>query len=137
MHEQTIVKKDNLATLEESFLNWAETHDVKYVAEDAIFRNLGTGEEYKGREEIGSMLHFIYHVAFDARAEVTNYMITEDKAMLEGLFKGKHIGEFAGIAPTNKDVNVPLCVTYDLKDGLIREGRIYMLGSVLMQQLQA
>ena len=137
MHEQTIFKKDSHSTLEESFLNWAETHDIKYVAEDAIFRNLGTGEEYKGREAIAGMLHFVYHVAFDARAEVTNYIITEDKAILEGLFKGKHIGEFAGIAPTNKEVNVPLCVTYDLKDGLIREGRIYMLGSVLMQQLQA
>src|SRR5687767_3414919 len=101
MNEQTMLKKESLSNMEESFLNWAETHDVKYVAEDAIFRNLGTGEEYKGREAIGGMLHFIYHVAFDARAEVTNYIITEDKAMLEGLFKGRHIGEFAGIAPTN------------------------------------
>lgn len=135
MEEQTMLKKENL-TMEERFLNWAETHDVKYVAEDAVFKNLSTGEEYKGREAIGGMLHFVYHVAFDARAEVSNYIITEDKAMLEGLFKGTHIGEFAGIAATNKEVNVPLCVSYDLKDGLIQEGRIYMLGSVLMQQLQ-
>jgi len=136
MSEQTIVKKESLSTLEESFLNWAETHDVKYVAEDAVFKNLSSGEEYKGRDAIGGMLHFIYHVAFDARAEVTNYIVTEDKAMLEGFFIGRHIGELAGIAPTNKDIRVPLCVSYDLKNGLIQEGRIYMLNSVMMQQLQ-
>ena len=136
MEEQTMLKKESLSTLEESFLNWVETHDVKYVSDDAVFKNLSTGEEYKGREAIGGMLHIVYHVAFDARAEVTNYIVTEDKAILEGFFKGTHIGEFAGIAPTHKEVNVPLCVSYDLKDGLIREGRIYMLGSVLIQQLQ-
>lgn len=136
MEEQTMLKKESLSTMEERFLNWAETHDVKYVAEDAVFKNLSTGEEYKGRDAIGSMLHFIYHVAFEAKAEVTNYIVTEDKAMLEGLFKGTHIGEFAGMAPTNKEVNVPLCVNYDIKDGLIQEGRIYMLGTVLIQQLQ-
>lgn len=137
MEEQTMVKKENVTTKEERFLNWAETHDVKYVAEDAVFKNLGTGEEYKGREAIGGMLHYIYHVAFDARAEVTNYFVTEDKAMLEGFFKGTHISEFAGIPATQKKVNVPICVSYDLKDGLIHQARIYMLGSVLMQQLQS
>ena len=136
MAEQTTLK-ESISSLEETFLNWAETHDVKYVTEDAVFKNLGTGEEYKGREAIGGMLHFMYHVAFDARAEVTNYIVTEDKAMLEGFFIGKHIGELAGVPATNKDVRVPLCVSYDLKNGLIREGRIYMLSSVMMQQLQS
>lgn len=137
MEQQTVVKNETPSTMEEIFLKWADTHDIKYVAEDAVFKNLGTGEEYKGREAIGGMLHYMYHVAFDAYAEVTNYIITEDKAMLEGFFKGRHIGEFAGIEPTNKEVNVPLCVSYNLKDGLIKEGRVYMLGNVLMQQLNA
>jgi hypothetical protein len=90
---------------------------------------------YKGRAEIGGLLHFIYHVAFDARAEVINKIITEDKAMLEAYFKGRHIGEIAGIPATNKEVDVPLCISYDLKDGLIKQARIYMLGEVMMTQL--
>lgn len=133
--EETMIKQQTLS--KEKIMNWAETHDVKYVAEDAVFKNLATGEEYKGRDAIAGMLEYVYHVAFDARAEVHNYMLTENNAMLEGYFKGTHIGEFAGFAPTNKEVNVPLCVSYDLEDGLIKEGRIYMLGSVLMQQLQS
>lgn len=124
-----------LTTTQQNLLAYFQTHDVKYVAEDAVYRNLSTGETYTGRAEIGGLLHFIYHVAFDAKAEKLNYIITEDKALLEGYFKGRHIGEINGIQPTNKEVDVPFCVSYDLKDGLIQEGRIYMLGEVMMKQL--
>jgi predicted ester cyclase len=133
--EETILQKDLLATTQKNMLAYFETHDVKYIAEDAVFKNLSTGEVHKGRAEIGAMLHYMYHVAFDAKAEFKSYIITEDKAVVEGLFKGKHIGELQGIAPTNKEVSVPLCVTYDLKNGLIQEARIFMLVDVLQQQL--
>ena len=129
------LQKEALSLAQKNVLAYFETHDVKFIAEDAIFKNLNTGEIHKGRTEIGAMLHYIYHVAFDAKAEIKNYIITEEKALLEGLFKGKHIGEIAGIQATGKQVNVPLSVSYDLKDGLIKEARIYMLTDVMMQQL--
>ncbi len=112
-----------------------KTHDIKYVAEDAIFVNMSTGEETRGREAVGQMLNFMYHLAFDAKAEIINTIITDDKALLEFNFKGKHIGEFAGIQPTQKNVNVPTCVSYDLGNGFIQRARIYMLKDVLMKQL--
>ena len=133
MNDVTIQKKP--LSIEQVMLDYFATHDIKYIAEDAVFKHLSTGEEYKGKAEIGAMLHYIYHVAFDAKAVLKNYIITEDKALVEGDFQGKHIGEFAGIQPTFRDVNVPLSVSYDLKDGLITRARIYMLDSVLMQQL--
>ena len=134
MEEMTLQKKSP-STTEKNIRAYLETHDAKYVTEDAVFKNLSTGEEYKGREEIGAMLHFMYHVAFDAKLEVTNFIFTEDKAMFEGFFKGRHIGEIAGVQPTDKEVDVPICVSYDLKDGLIHRGRIYLLLSVMMQQI--
>jgi hypothetical protein len=133
--EEMTLPKEATATTKSNLLAYFETHDVNYVAEDGVFKNLSTGETYKGRAEIGAMLHYMYHVAFDAKAEFTSYIIMENKAQVEGFFKGKHIGEINGIKPTNKEVNVPLCVTYDLKDGLIKEARIYMLVDVLLQQL--
>lgn len=133
--EKTLQPTATLSRVQENMLDYFKTHDVKYVAEDGVFRHLGTGETYRGRAEIGAMLHYLYHVAFDAYAETNSYIITEDKASVEGLFKGRHIGEFAGIPATGKEVSVPLAVTYDLKDGLIREARIFMLSDVLLQQL--
>lgn len=135
--EETIRGKEATSTTQKNMEAYLQSHDLQYVAEDAVYKNLSTGEEHRGKAEVGAMLHYMYHVAFDAKADVKNYIITEDKAMFEGFFKGKHIGEFAGIAPTNKEVNVPLCVTYDLKNGLIQEARIYFITDVLMQQLQA
>jgi steroid delta-isomerase-like uncharacterized protein len=113
-----------------------KNHEIDYVAEDAVFTNLATGEETRGREAVGNLLHYMYHVAFEAKAEVKNIIATENKAFVEADFKGKHIGEFAGIAPTNKKVNVPLGVSYELENGLITKARIYLLANVLMQQLQ-
>ena len=55
------------------------------------------------------MLNWIYHVAFDAQAEITNWMADEEHGIVEGYFVGKHIGDFAGTAPTGRKVRVPLC----------------------------
>jgi len=116
--------------------NYFETHDPKYLSEDTVFINMSNSELTIGREAVGKMLHYIYHVAFDAHAEITNTIVTYDKAVLEANFVGKHIGEFAGIQPTGKNVKVPLCVTYDLEEsGLVKVARVYMLESVMMQQL--
>ena len=113
-----------------------QTHDTKYLTEDAEFTDLTTGQVTKGREAIGQMLHHIYHEAFDAKAEIVSTIVTENKAVLEATFIGKHIGEFAGVAATGKDVKVPLCVVYDLSGEKIKSARIYLLASVLFQQIK-
>ncbi|RYZ30823.1 MAG: hypothetical protein EOO10_01425 [Chitinophagaceae bacterium] len=133
--EETMLKSEALSLAQKNMLDYFETHDVKYVTEDSVFRNMNTGETYSGRAEIGAMLHFLYHVLFDAKAVVDNHLITEDKVMVEGRIVGKHIGEMNGIKATGKEVNFPICVTYRLKDGLIKEANIYTANDVLMQQL--
>ena len=112
-----------------------QTHDTKYLTDDVEFTDLTTGQVTKGREAVGQMLHHIYHEAFDAHAEIINTIVTGDKAVLEATFTGKHIGEFAGVAATGKEVKVPLCVVYDLSGDKIKRARIYLLASVLFQQL--
>lgn len=132
---EAILEQNALVLVQQNMEAYMTTHDVQYVAEDAVFVNMSTGEETVGREAIGQMLHFIYHVAFDAKAELVNSIITEDKALLEANFIGTHIGELGDIPATNKKVNVPLIVSYDLENGLIKKARIYMLDSVMMKQL--
>ncbi len=133
---ETLMEKEATSKTQSNMEAYFKTHDVQYVAKDAVFINLATGEETKGREAIGEMLHYIYHVAFDAKAEIKNQLITDTKALMEANFKGRHIGEFAGIAATHREVNVPICISYDLEEGLVKTARIYMLVNVMMQQLQ-
>ena len=51
--------------------------------------------------------------------------MSEGKAVWEADFIGRHVGEFAGVPATGKDVRVPFAVADDVRDGQIVEGRVY------------
>jgi len=110
--------------------------DVSVMASDVVFTNMATGEKHHGPDGVLNMLNYVYHVAFDADAEVRNLIFTEDKAVFEADFVGKHIGEFAGIPPTGKNVRIPLCVVYDLEKDKIKEGRIYFEVPAFFEQVK-
>ena len=109
--------------------------DVSMLSDDVVFTIMATGQEHHGPQAVLDMLNYFYNVAFDADAETVSEVIGEGKAVFEGEFYGKHIGEFAGIPATNKDVRVPLCVVYDLENNKIIRGRVYFEMPVLLQQL--
>ena len=109
--------------------------DVSMMAPDVVFRIMATGQEHRGPEGVAQMLQYFYHIAFDATAEARNLIVSDGKAVWEGDFVGKHIGEFMGIPATNKNVRVPLCVVYDVVDDKITAGRVYLEAPTLMAQL--
>src|SRR5699024_5094758 len=45
---------------------YATTHDTSLVAPDAVFHDVASGQDFIGREAIAGMLHYVYHVAFEA-----------------------------------------------------------------------
>ena len=109
--------------------------DVSMMTEDVTFTIMATGQEHRGRSGVLQMLKYFYHLAFNADAETRNTVFADGKAVYEGDFVGQHIGEFAGIPATNRQVRVPLCVVYDLENDLIKRGRVYFEMPVLLQQL--
>ena len=119
----------------ERYLNSAHS-DLSMMAQDVVFTTMATGDEHRGVEGVRRMLEHVYHQAFDAKAETRNRIYAEDHAVLEGYLVGKHIGMFAGVEATGRQVRVPLCVVYDLQDGKIVRGRVYLEVPVLMQQLR-
>lgn len=113
----------------------SEHSDVSVMAENVVFTIMATGAEHRGREGVAAMLNYFYRVAFDATATIRVTLFGETNAMVEADFVGKHIGEFAGIAPTGRAVRVPLCVVYDLDHDQILRGRVYFEMPILLQQL--
>jgi steroid delta-isomerase-like uncharacterized protein len=109
--------------------------DLTMMAEDVVFTNMATGEEHRGVEGVRRMLNHVYHEAFDATAETRSRIYAETQAVLEADLVGTHIGTFAGIPATGRKVRVPLCVVYDLENGKISRGRVYMQVPVLLRQL--
>jgi steroid delta-isomerase-like uncharacterized protein len=132
---QAVLKEQMPLTGRQSVESYFGTHDVKYLADDPLFINMATGEETRGKEAVAGMLHFIYHVAFDAKAVIRNKIITDNNAVLEFIITGRHIGDFAGIAATNREIEVPCTVFYDLENGFIKTARVYMMLNVLMKQI--
>ena len=119
----------------EQYINSGHT-DLSMMAPDVMFTNMATGDEHKGVEGLKAMLNFVYHVAFDAKAETKNLVVSDGKAVYEADFVGKHIGEFAGVKPTGKMVRVPLCVTYDLENDKIKRGRVYWEVPAFLMQVR-
>ena len=113
----------------------SEHSDVSMMAGDIVFTVMATGQEHHTPEGVLGMLNYFYHIAFDATSETRTTLFGESNAMVEGDFVGKHIGEFAGIPATGKDVRVPICVVYDLENDQIKRGRIYFEMPALLQQL--
>lgn len=135
--EEVMIADNLLAVSKRNMEAYFSAHDVQYVAADAVFTHMSTGEEYKGREGVAGLLQYLYHIAFDAKADIKNTVVTENKALLEATFIGRHIGEFAGIPPTGKNVSVPFSICYDLEDGFIKRARVYMMMDVMINQLKS
>ena len=113
----------------------APAGDTTIFADDVVYTMMSTGEEAHGPEAVRQMVHEFYQVSFNARAETTSKIIADGHAVVEGYVVGTHIGEFAGIPATGKEIRVPLCVVYDLEDEQIKRARIYFETPVLLAQL--
>lgn len=116
---------------------YLQGHDATALAADAVFTVMGTGQRAKGPTEIGGLLEFFYHRAFDAKAETKSLVVDGDRAVLEADFVGRHIGEFGDLKPTGKSVRVPLCVTYEVRRGKIAEAHVYFETDALRKQVRS
>jgi len=82
--------------------------------------------------------------AASLRSAFPNWYATTDEMMAEGARvaerwtgRGTHQGEFAGMAPTGRQVTIPGAVFYRLASGKITQFRGLFDGLALMQQLGA
>lgn len=117
---------------------WDSTHnDTGMMADDVVFTIMDTGQEHHGPEGIARMLKEFYHGTFEADVETTNTIFADGQAVVEGYVVGKHTGEFAGVPATGKDVRMPICVIYDLKNDKIKRGRVYVASGVFLHQVGA
>jgi predicted ester cyclase len=112
---------------------YLEGHDVSKIAADAVFTEMATGHETRGRQAIEQMLHYVYEEAFDATYELKHLVIASGQAAFETDLVGRHLMEVSGIPPTGGQVRVPFCVVYDLDNDLITRARIYFETDALRQ----
>lgn len=110
-------------------------HDTSLIAPDAVFHDIASGHDHIGREAIAGMLHHVYHVAFEAQSEEVQTVVGDGAAVLEAVVVGTHVGEFAGVPATGREVRIPLVVSYRVADGQIQEANVYLLVASFLQQV--
>lgn len=106
-----------------------------YLADDVVLTIMGTDQGATGREAVRQMIDFFHSQAFKTDIQIKNTVYGDNKATAEAEFIGTHIGEFAGIAASGKQVNVPYSVAYDLEDDRIKALRLYFPMDVLVRQI--
>ncbi|MFD1731081.1 ester cyclase [Deinococcus malanensis] len=67
--------------------------------------------------------------------DVEDLVIEGSKAVLRGRLCGVQRGEFHGVPPTGREVNVPIFVMYDVQNGRITRHWMMLDTLAMMQQL--
>jgi steroid delta-isomerase-like uncharacterized protein len=126
---------ENTRKIVEGYLNSA--HGADYLADDVVFVQMASGQEDRGKAQVLQSMQYFYQIAFDATFEVKNILYGDGQALLEAELVGVHIGEFAGIPPTGKQVRVPFAVVYTVENDKIQKAQVYLMLSTLLQQIAA
>jgi len=108
---------------------------ARHLTDDVVVTFMGTDRVIKGREAARTTITFVHQQAFRSRIAATTILYGEANAMLEAQFKGTHIAEFEGIPASQRQVDVPYAVAYDLRGDRISALRLYFPLELLMRQI--
>jgi steroid delta-isomerase-like uncharacterized protein len=108
-----------------------------YLADDVVWTTMETGEEVRGRDAVRDFIVALHTQLFDASPELGNLTVAEGTAVLEAVFVGRHIAEFAGVPATGATVRVPYAVAYDVSGDRIDALRGYFPILALVEQVKA
>jgi hypothetical protein len=124
----------SIESTREVMMQFWEQNDLSILDEHAIFTVMGTGQEARGREAAWQLQHSLFHGIFEAEARLKDLLIAEDQACFEAGLVGRQVREFAGIAPSDREICVPFCIVYELANDKITRGRIYFETDALRQK---
>lgn len=85
----------------------------------------GPAGEVHGPDGLETWMRAITTGFPDFEADVQEMLASDDRVMYEVTLSGTHEGEFAGIPPTDRDVELSAMESYRVADGAIQEHRTY------------
>jgi steroid delta-isomerase-like uncharacterized protein len=115
-------------------------HDLEgfldLVAEDMIeHEDLPFPNAPKGKAGVGLLFQSMFDAFPDFEMIVEDTIVENDKVVIRVTARGTHQGEFMGIPPTGRRIEVPLIDIMLVRDGKIAEHWGVMDGAAMMQQL--
>lgn len=93
------------------------------------------GIVHDGGQEVGELLSGIFTGFPDFTVEIIKTHHSQDAVILEIKMKGTHLGEWAGLKPTGRKMDMPVACIFDFdKEQLICE-KVYFDMATLVNQL--
>ncbi|MBK6285632.1 MAG: ester cyclase [Draconibacterium sp.] len=109
---------------------------IRYInALSGVTKTREVMEQYMTDEEL--LGHILFFDAAFPKYEMFMDEITAEgnRVVVRARFKGCHAGEFNGILPTNRNVEFPFVISYDIENGMIVHHWLIADSMALMEQL--
>ena len=125
------------AHLDERSVN---THDAVRVStwfsDDAVQRLVGFDATARGRDAIRDAMETFFCAFPDAYLEVRDLFASGYRMCVQCTCTGTHEGEYAGIPPTGRRIELDMCLVFRLgDDGLVDEEVVYTDSGTMFRQL--
>lgn len=112
---------------------------AKHVADKVEWRNMATGEVFRGPKGVRQFMEQWTHTFDDARIEPRRIIATENDIVTEFVAKGTHTGPLrtpqGEVPATRRKIELPCCEVVHVKDGKITGGATYLDTASMLHQL--
>jgi uncharacterized protein (TIGR02246 family) len=131
-----MTRDEILSVVRRRIAGW-NAHDVDGIAslyaESAVVIS-PTGGVLEGRAEIGRINRLWFSAFPDVQFRTDDVLVDGDRVVQVLQASGTHAGEFFGVAPTGRHIEVQMVTILTIADGLIvEERRIYDFTGFLVQ----
>lgn len=89
----------------------------------------------RGRAAVRQAIEMRLAAFPDMRVEIEQILTSGDYVILRSRMTGTHKGNLAGIAATNKSINVQSCNIVEIRNGKAIRGRLYADNASMLQQM--
>jgi steroid delta-isomerase-like uncharacterized protein len=93
------------------------------------------GDPSDGKEAVRELLQGLMHGLPDLHADIGKLRHADDAVIIEGLITGTHDGEWAGIPPTGRRVEVPVAAIFEFDEDRLLCEKVYMDFATVLTQL--
>jgi len=136
MSQTEIKNKEISRSHAEDLINEGKLDHINdHVADDYVWHRLGAAESIHGPDEVREFISGMRTAFPDLEVTVEDIFAEDDKVVRRDRLTGTHEGEFMGIQPTGKEIEIQSLVINQIDDGQMVEswGQSDVLG--LMKQL--
>jgi steroid delta-isomerase-like uncharacterized protein len=92
---------------------------------------------HDGAQAVGQLLSGMFKGFPDFTVEVVKTHHSDDAVILEVKMKGTHLGDWAGLKPTGREMNVPVACIFEFDGNRLVCEKVYFDMATLMNQLTA